>query len=77
MCNQNHISNIPLRILYTMLRVADLERSVTFYRDVLGMQELRRENFTAGRFRYAVVFYQNDRIGRQFMFIVYTLTNLI
>ncbi len=61
MCNQNHISNIPLRILYTMLRVADLERSVTFYRDVLGMQELRRENFTAGRFTLVFMGYGENQ----------------
>ena len=34
---------VPLRILYTMFRVADLDRWVAFYQQVLGRQELRRE----------------------------------
>jgi lactoylglutathione lyase len=40
----------PTRILYTMLRVGDLDRSIAFYRDVLGMQEVRRETFPEARF---------------------------
>lgn len=40
----------PNRILYTMLRVADLDRSIAFYRDALGMHELRRETFPGGKF---------------------------
>lgn len=41
---------LPGRMLYTMIRVTDLDRSVAFYRDVLGMQEVRRETFSEGRF---------------------------
>lgn len=33
-----------------MFRVSDLERSVIFYEQVLGMTELYRETFTEGRF---------------------------
>lgn len=40
----------PSRILFTMLRVADLERSVAFYKNMLGMIELDRETFTDARF---------------------------
>jgi len=47
----------PGRILYTMIRVANLERSVEFYRDVLGMTELRRENFSEGRFTLVFIGY--------------------
>ena len=50
MKSKNSQSVIPSRILYTMIRVADLDRSVSFYQDALGMQELRRETFTDGRF---------------------------
>lgn len=41
---------LPSRLLYTMLRVSDLEKSIDFYHRALGMEELRRENFTEGRF---------------------------
>lgn len=41
---------LPSKILYTMIRVGDLDRSVAFYRDILGMREIRRETFTEGRF---------------------------
>lgn len=38
-------SIIPHGILYTMIRVAHLDRSIAFYSDMLGMTELRRETF--------------------------------
>ncbi len=47
----------PTRILYTMIRVANLEHSLAFYRDVLGMHEVRRETFTEGRFTLVFVGY--------------------
>lgn len=34
-----------MRILHTMLRVGDLERSIAFYTDLLGMKELRRKDY--------------------------------
>ncbi len=43
-------STVAHRILYTMIRVADLEQSVQFYQDALGMREQRRENYSDGRF---------------------------
>ncbi len=39
-----------MRILHTMLRVADLERSVQFYTQVLGMRELSRQDYPDGEF---------------------------
>jgi len=51
---------LPSRILYSMYRVSDLERSVTFYREVLGMNELRRENFTEGRFTLVFIGYGGE-----------------
>lgn len=52
-----------MRILHTMLRVGDLERSLAFYTDVLGMKLLRREDFPGGRFTLAFVGYQDEREG--------------
>ena len=40
----------PNRILYTMLRVADLDRSIDFYSKALGLKEVRRETFPDGEF---------------------------
>jgi lactoylglutathione lyase len=36
-----------------MLRVSDLEKSIAFYTDVLGMQLLRRKDYPEGRFTLA------------------------
>jgi lactoylglutathione lyase len=44
-----------MRILHTMLRVGDLERSLAFYTDVLGMRLLRRHDYPEGRFTLAFV----------------------
>jgi lactoylglutathione lyase len=46
-----------MRILHTMLRVGDLERSLAFYTDVLGMTLLRRKDYPEGRFTLAFVGY--------------------
>lgn len=46
-----------MRMLHTMLRVADLEASISFYTDVMGMQLLRRHEFPDGRFTLAFVGY--------------------
>jgi lactoylglutathione lyase len=42
-----------MRLLHTMLRVGDLDRSIGFYRDVLGMKELRRTDYPDGKFTLA------------------------
>ncbi|MDH3589982.1 MAG: VOC family protein [Gammaproteobacteria bacterium] len=39
-----------MKYLHTMVRVADLEQSLKFYRDQLGMVEVRRNDYEAGRF---------------------------
>lgn len=39
-----------MKYLHTMVRVSDLERSLHFYRDLLGLQELRRRDNEQGRF---------------------------
>ena len=46
-----------MRILHTMLRVGDLERSLNFYTGVLGMKVLRRTDFPDGKFTLAFVGY--------------------
>ena len=46
-----------MRILHTMFRVGDLDRSLAFYTEVLGMRELRRQDFPDGRFTLAFVGY--------------------
>ena len=39
-----------MKYLHTMVRVADLEASLRFYRDALGLEELRRREVPQGRF---------------------------
>lgn len=52
-----------MRILHTMLRVGDLERSLGFYTEVLGMQLLRRHDYPEGRFTLAFVGYGPESEG--------------
>ena len=49
-----------MRILHTMLRVGDLERSIDFYTNVLGMKVLRRKDYPDGRFTLAFVGYGDE-----------------
>ncbi len=50
----------PSRILHTMLRVSDLDRSLAFYCDRLGMRELRRENYPGGAFTLSFIGYGDE-----------------
>lgn len=43
-----------------MIRVRTLDRSIAFYRDALGMRELRRETFTDGRFTLVFMGYEGE-----------------
>ncbi|MGJ5620714.1 lactoylglutathione lyase [Sulfitobacter sp. MF3-043] len=54
-----HPANTPHALLYTMVRVQDLDRSLRFYCDALGMQEVRRETFTDAEFTLVFVGYAN------------------
>lgn len=49
-----------MRILHTMIRVGDLERSLAFYTEVLGMKVLRRKDYPGGRFTNAFVGYDDE-----------------
>ncbi len=49
-----------MRILHTMLRVCDLQRSLDFYVHVLGMKLLRRKDFPDGKFTLAFVGYGSE-----------------
>ena len=46
-----------MRLLHTMIRVGNLDRSIAFYTDVLGMTLLRRKDYPDGRFTLAFVGY--------------------
>ena len=49
-----------MRILHTMLRVGDLDASIAFYTEVLGMTLLRRNDYPEGRFTLAFVGYGSE-----------------
>jgi len=46
-----------MRIMHTMVRVGDLDRSIDFYTNVLGMKVLRKKDYPDGRFTLAFVGY--------------------
>lgn len=50
----------PTRILHTMLRVEDLDRSIDFYTNVLGMRVLRRKDYKDGQFTLAFIGYGDE-----------------
>lgn len=49
-----------MRILHTMLRVVDLNKSIKFYTDVLGMKLLRQKDYPEGKFTLAFVGYGKE-----------------
>lgn len=49
-----------MRLLHTMLRVGNLEESLKFYCDVLGMKLLRRKDYPGGQFTLAFVGYGDE-----------------
>jgi lactoylglutathione lyase len=46
-----------------MLRVGDLDKSIAFYTDVLGMRVLRRNDYPEGKFTLAFVGYEEESTG--------------
>ena len=49
-----------MRLLHTMIRVGDLQRSIDFYTGVLGMKLLRQKEYPDGRFTLAFVGYGDE-----------------
>ena len=49
-----------MRILHTMIRVGDLEKSLDFYTGVLGMKLLRKADYPDGKFTLAFVGYDSE-----------------
>ncbi len=49
-----------MRLLHTMIRVGDLQRSIDFYTQVLGMRLLRKTDYPGGRFTNAFVGYDDE-----------------
>ena len=52
-----------MKILHTMLRVGNLERSIAFYTNVLGMHVLRSTEYPSGRFTNTFVGYGEESEG--------------
>ncbi|MGF6634707.1 lactoylglutathione lyase [Paraburkholderia sp. MM5496-R1] len=52
-----------MRILHTMLRVGDLDASIRFYTEVLGMRLLRKNDYPDGKFTLAFVGYEDESEG--------------
>ncbi len=49
-----------MRILHTMIRVGDLDQSLRFYTEALGMKLLRKKDYEGGRFTLAFVGYDDE-----------------
>ena len=54
-------SKFKMRILHTMLRVGDLDRSIDFYVNRLGMNLLRKKDYPHGKFTLAFVGYGSEK----------------
>jgi len=49
-----------MRMLHTMIRVGNLDRSLAFYTELLGMRVLRKKDYPGGRFTLAFVGYGDE-----------------
>lgn len=52
-----------MRILHTMLRIGNLDASIAFYTEVLGMRLLRRKDYPDGKFTLAFIGYEDESTG--------------
>jgi len=49
-----------MRLLHTMIRVGNLEKSIQFYTEVMGMKLLRQKDYPKGKFTNAFIGYGNE-----------------
>ena len=49
-----------MRLLHTMIRVGDLDKSIAFYTEALGMELFRKHDFPGGRFTLAFLGYGDE-----------------
>ena len=49
-----------MRLLHVMLRVSDLDQTISFYEDIFGMRLLRRKDYPTGRFTLAFMGYDKE-----------------
>jgi len=59
-CVRSKKQEISMRLLHTMIRVGDLDRSIDFYTRILGMSLLRRSDYPEGKFTLAFVGYGEE-----------------
>ena len=52
-----------MRLLHTMLRVVDLQKSIHFYTNILGLTLLRQKDYPEGQFTLAFVGYEDESSG--------------
>ena len=57
------IDTSRFRLLHTMIRVFDLDKSIDFYCRLMGMKLLRKREVEAGRYTLAFVGYEDDATG--------------
>ena len=50
-----------MKMLHTMIRVGNLDESINFYCDVLGMKLLRKKDYPGGKFTLAFVGYGDEK----------------
>ena len=49
-----------MRMLHVMLRVIDLEKSIAFYTNIMGMKVLRRKDYSEGKFTLVFLGYESE-----------------
>jgi lactoylglutathione lyase len=52
-----------MRILHTMIRVGNLDRSIAFYTEVLGMNVIRTSDYPEGKFTNVFIGYGQEDDG--------------
>lgn len=59
----NNGKSNDFRLLHTMIRVRDLDKSIDFYTRMLGMKLLRKKDYPSGEFTLAFVGYDDEETG--------------